>query len=593
MKHFNKKSGKESLNYQRTSRGLQTPRNQFDMSYHSYFTQPLGMILPCYCEEILPGDHIKIDAANFTRTQPVQTAAFTRFQQNTEFYYVPYRLLWKWWDTLINQVANSKTSLLPVSNGFSPLDNGEKIPKSVPAVKSSDIAKCLTSDLITDGFGLKAKYSINRMLSLLGYPAKPNVEDTERMYKREDGQEFDRSFNIMRFLAYQYIWFDKFRQTDYTRDVPQWYNIDDSQEEFINNLFADPDNPALDDRLINILKARYVQYRKDQFTAIKPNTIGLQASDFNDSQTFSDEYFNLLLPQNMNGIKEFKFGSGQTKPNYGVSENKIYLLGSTNGSSLSQSLESLRGMMSFEKLQRIKSLAGKKFDDQFKAVFGQTSDKANYRECTYLGSFDSMLQIGEVTATASSSTTGDNTSVLGQLAGKGISSGNSRTIERSFDEHGIVLGLTYMLPFAEYDDNRLNAHNQKFTYNDYFNPAYDNLGYQPLNSMQTHYVGNTNNHLFHFDMGFQSRYQEYKTRVDEVHGEFASTGSLRAWTCPRPTFADWMHYNFQTFYVNPTQSNSIFAIAFDGDPKTDPFLNHFSFNVKMDRNMSILGVAGF
>ena len=64
---------------------INSARNSFDLGYHSYFTQPAGMLLPCYVQDIVPGDYLKLHVQNFCRTHPVNTAAFSRYKQITDF----------------------------------------------------------------------------------------------------------------------------------------------------------------------------------------------------------------------------------------------------------------------------------------------------------------------------------------------------------------------------------------------------------------------------------------------------------------------------------------------------------------------------
>ena len=49
-------------------RGSNVPRNAFDMSYHSYFTSPAGLLLPNYVQDVQPGDFLKLDVTSFTPT---------------------------------------------------------------------------------------------------------------------------------------------------------------------------------------------------------------------------------------------------------------------------------------------------------------------------------------------------------------------------------------------------------------------------------------------------------------------------------------------------------------------------------------------
>ena len=71
---------------------ISVPRNSFDMGYHTMFTCPVGLLLPTYVQDVQPDDYLKLDVSNFTRTMPVNTAAFSRMKEITKFFFVPYRL---------------------------------------------------------------------------------------------------------------------------------------------------------------------------------------------------------------------------------------------------------------------------------------------------------------------------------------------------------------------------------------------------------------------------------------------------------------------------------------------------------------------
>ena len=164
-------------------------------------------------------------------------------------------------------------------------------------------------------------------------------------------------------------------------------------------------------------------------------------------------------------------------------------------------------------------------------------------------------------------------------------------IKAEFNEHGIVMGMHYFIPFSEYDSNRIDDFNIKFNRNDYFVPEYDNLGLQPLKSglinidVSAPSTGSLNNIA-----GYQARYMEYKSRVDTVHGLFQSGKSLSSWCTPRtPTISSYT-ITGSSLKVNPKVSDSIFALSYDGTQNSDPFLCHFRFNATLVRNMSVLGI---
>ena len=54
----------------------------------------------------MPGDKYKFNVEYFTRTQPVETSAYTRLREYFDFYAVPLRLLWKSAPSVLTQMQN-------------------------------------------------------------------------------------------------------------------------------------------------------------------------------------------------------------------------------------------------------------------------------------------------------------------------------------------------------------------------------------------------------------------------------------------------------------------------------------------------------
>ena len=86
------------------------PRNSFDVGYHTMFTSPAGLILPTYVQDVKEGSYLNVNVANHTRTMPVNTAAFSRLKEVTDFYFVPYRLLWRYFDQFYTGVNDISTA---------------------------------------------------------------------------------------------------------------------------------------------------------------------------------------------------------------------------------------------------------------------------------------------------------------------------------------------------------------------------------------------------------------------------------------------------------------------------------------------------
>ena len=108
-------------------------RNSFDLSHRNLFTAKVGELLPCFVQEVNPGDSVKVDCSYFTRTAPLQSNAFTRLRENVQFFFVPYSALWKYFDSqVINMTKNSNNQY--ISRISSILTTNSKVTTQMPCV---------------------------------------------------------------------------------------------------------------------------------------------------------------------------------------------------------------------------------------------------------------------------------------------------------------------------------------------------------------------------------------------------------------------------------------------------------------------------
>ena len=68
-------------------------RAGFDLSKKFCFTAKAGQLLPVYWKMLLPGTKVNLKDMHFTRTMPVNTAAYTRIKEYFDWYFVPLRLI--------------------------------------------------------------------------------------------------------------------------------------------------------------------------------------------------------------------------------------------------------------------------------------------------------------------------------------------------------------------------------------------------------------------------------------------------------------------------------------------------------------------
>ena len=86
-------------------------RNSFDLSNKVAFTAKAGELLPFDVREIIPGDKVVIKPKWFTRTNPLNTAAYTRLTEYIDYYFVPYRILWNKSDKFFENLPDSQRRL--------------------------------------------------------------------------------------------------------------------------------------------------------------------------------------------------------------------------------------------------------------------------------------------------------------------------------------------------------------------------------------------------------------------------------------------------------------------------------------------------
>ena len=146
---------------------ISTHRSSFDLSSKKLFTAKVGEILPCYWQIAIPGNKYRISSDWFTRTVPVNTAAYTRIKEYYDFYAVPLRLISRALPQAFTQMSDYMTS---ASSGLSNTKMLTSVPNTTLSQINSSISLIVDSGSDTlDGVGLPFSYGACKILDLLGY----------------------------------------------------------------------------------------------------------------------------------------------------------------------------------------------------------------------------------------------------------------------------------------------------------------------------------------------------------------------------------------------------------------------------------------
>ena len=109
--------------------------NTFNLDRRNLFTAKIGQLLPIFCEEVIPGDEIHINMQHFSRSMPVNTAAFTRLKENIQFFFVPYTSLWSFYRDAMKNVPTNQAGLPNTMRARSATDS-TSLSSSLPSFSS-------------------------------------------------------------------------------------------------------------------------------------------------------------------------------------------------------------------------------------------------------------------------------------------------------------------------------------------------------------------------------------------------------------------------------------------------------------------------
>lgn len=555
-------------------------RNAFDVGYTNKFTSSLGMLLPCYVRECNPNEHYRINPRMLCRSMPMNSAAFIQCTQNVEFYFVPYRLLWtsfpQWFVGTNFDVTTSRLS-------------EEK--STFPAFDLGKIFHTIIGNTVATQYSDVLGYSLTkgalRLLDLLGYGDLSHFDDITNL----DIESVKVS--PFRLLAYQKVCSDYYRVANYEKSRVRSYNVDQP---------ATLGTGSWQTFVSNYLQLRYRPWKKDLYTI---SSISFQGNDFMSNSLSAPVFPDTIRDANANPDSDTKGHNYQG-----------YLSVNTSLNNAGITVANLRSAFALDKLYRLSAQAGDgDYKSQIRARFGFDPYAPQYKS-QFVGAVSAPVKIDQVTTTADTlSSNGSVGTPAGRIYGNAFAQESSGIFEYDVKEHGILIGLSSFVPDVDYSSYGINPFNTKIRREDYFQPEFDNLGKQPLSSLCFNPwkkvdvpTGGVTNHklqLVNSVLGWFPRYVEYKTSVDEVHGQlngwlnrsFDSAPTLSLWTAPRfnssdsKKFDNWRDngLSLDFFYIDPNIYDSIFVNQYRGDQSEDQFICEVTNNVQAILPMSVSG----
>lgn len=592
-------------------------RSGFDIGRKNAFTAKAGELLPVYWDISMPGDKYKFSVEYFTRTQPVETSAYTRLREYFDFYAVPLRLLWKSAPSVLTQMqdVNQIQSLSLTQNlalgSYFPSLTLSRLTSVLNRLNGGSNVPGNTSGLVNE-FGFSRSDLSFKLLSYLGYGNlwSSDFSSSNRWWSTslKGGGSYTQQYvqdtyvNLFPLLAYQKIYQDFFRWSQWEMSNPSSYNVDyftGISPLLVSSL---PEASSAYWKSPTMFDLRYCNWNKDMLMGVLPN------SQFGDVA---------VLNVTESGKPDVVLGQGNSNSTVGVASSvtsstavvPFFALKASNsntlpvGSTLRVDLTSLKSeftvlaLRQAEALQRWKEISqsgDSDYREQIRKHFGVNLPQALSNMCTYIGGISRNLDISEV---VNNNLAGEGDTAV--IAGKGVGAGNG-SFTYTTNEHCVVMCIYHAVPLLDYtitgqDGQLLVTDSESLPI-----PEFDNIGMEVLPMTQI-FNSPKASIVNLFNAGYNPRYFNWKTKLDVINGAFTTT--LKSWVSPvtESLLSGWFGFgysegdvdkvdkvvlNYKFFKVNPSVLDSIFGVAADSTWDTDQLLINSYIGCYVARNLS-------
>ena len=540
-----------------------TSRNSFDLSHRNLFTAKIGELLPCAVFEMNPGDTISLDSSYFTRTAPLETAAFTRLRENVQFFFVPYSLLWKYFNSQVMNMTHTAAGG-DVSRVASGIVDNAVVSTQMPFIDYRSIKTYLNNVLkiYTDKKSGYEDISLNngelrsaasaKLLQLLGYGNFP--EQNMKTYKPLSSVVVNNSLNlsVFRLLAYQKICNDHYTYRQWQPYDASLCNIDYLVPSRTGTLNLGPSLSGLTSdtaklKKLNLLDLRFSNLPLDYFNGVLPTaqfgsesvvnlnlghatgSASLTGTTGTDNTRWSgnDVEYNqpLVVGTKLNSV------GVNTSSGYHLFTHTHELSGKASiDTSLSGDLSilALRQATALQKYKEIQLANDADFVSQIEAHFG-IKPKHDSDSSIFIGGSSSMIDINpQVNQNLAQ---GNNANVGAAPTGSG-----SAKMKFTADTYGVVMGIYRCTPVLDYAHVGVDRTLLKTDASDFVIPELDSIGMQQNIQgeviMPTYYKDEGDFSDFtdtdvRLSYGYAPRYAELKTSYDRYNGAFCF--SLKSW----------------------------------------------------------------
>lgn len=549
---------------------VKTERSSFDMSFDVKTSFDVGRLVPFALIEVLPGDSFKIQTSKVMRLQTLITPVMDNLYLDTYYFFVPNRIVWDHWEDFIGGQFRDTGWTDPVDY---------KVPEILPPYTETDNG--WKTGTIADYFGVPVGVSDNTLGNgINAIPFRAYAKIVEDWFRDEN------------LLDPVYIYKGESATTGTNLDDNSPGQYESGGYPFIVAKFHDyftsalpkpqkgPDVPFMDG-YVPVIGMSTSTTSNDKLRPINRDdtyvyTLAYKNSTSNVGSTVlgtSDASY--LSVDAGTDLKPAYYSGGTVYIN-----NLFANLAKTQlpGGYSSTSINTLRQAFQIQRMLERDARGGTRYIEILKAHFGVTSPDSRLQRAEYLGGNRVPFNIEQVLQTSST----DSTTPQGNVAGWSQTNDTHFDVEKSFVEHGFIIGLMC----ARYDHSYQQGLERMFFRSgrfDYYWPVLAHIGEKPVFKCEIYWNGT--NHLVDnsygvpayndgYVFGYQEAWAEYRYKPNYITGQMRSTyaQSLDFWHFGdvyenAPTLSeDWIREDKanvdRTLAVSSDVANQIFGDIF-------------------------------
>lgn len=525
-------------------------RSIFDRSATHKTSFNVGDLIPFYIDEVLPGDSFRVSTSKVVRLQTMLTPIMDNVYLDTYYFFVPNRLIWIHWKEFMGE------------NTSSPWVQSTQY--QVPRIASPSGG--FQTGTIADYLGLPigVQWSATAANAPMALPFRVYAKVCDDWFRSENLTD---PLNIPTGDSNQ----TGTNGSSYINDVANGgkpFKAAKYFDAFTSCLPAPQKatNPVTFP-LISGSKAPVLTSPLNNATLANHKLAWKYVGGADMSLTVNHKLGIEPTGTGVSGFTRITDEDVNTQPvfagNYVIPANLYADLSTSVGA---VSINELRLAFQLQKFYERMARGGSRYIEILKAHFGITSPDARLQRSEYLGGNRIPLAVHEVTNSAQT-----NSDFLGDLGAKSATSDIHDDFEKSFTEHGFVIGVCV----ARYDHSYSQGMEkfwQRKDSTDYYFPVFANIGEVPVE--QSEICATAANLTTKTTFGYQEAWYDYRYKPDRVSGEMRPgiANTLASWHlsdyyASAPTLSDgWIREDKsnvdRVLAVTSAVSNQIFADFF-------------------------------